>query len=197
MTPHRVRIFAGRASLLALAPLLAAALGLILAATIAFGVAPPPRPLPSVASAVAHIDRSGLPSISRYPARDGVMLAYRAYTGRSRQVAVLIHGSAGQSVGMNMMARTLNQTGATVYALDIRGHGASGRRGDIDYIGQLDDDVADFMRYIQPLHPNAAYTLAGFSAGGALTLRIASGRYGNLFDRYLAVAPALVYPKGV
>lgn len=42
------------------------------------------------------------------------MLAYRAYAGHSRQVAVLIHGSAGQSVGMNMLARTLNNTGATL-----------------------------------------------------------------------------------
>ena len=179
------------------AALLGTAFGSILGAAIVFGGASPPTPLASVASGVAHIDRSGLPSISRYPARDGAMLAYRAYTGQSGQVAVLIHGSAGQSVGMNMMARTLNQTGATVYALDIRGHGASGHRGDIDYIGQLDDDVADFVRYIRPLHSNAAYTLAGFSAGGALTLRIASGPYGNLFDRFIAVAPALVYPKGV
>ena len=197
MTPHRVRIFAGRASLLALAPMLAAALGLILAATIAFGVAPPPTPLPSVAAAVAAIDRSGLPSISRYRARDGQMLAYRAYPGQTRHVAVLIHGSAGQSIGMNMLARTLNQTGVTVYALDIRGHGDSGRRGDIDYIGQLDDDLADFVGDMRPLHPDADYTLAGFSAGGALALRIASGRYGHMFDRYVAIAPALAYPKGV
>jgi alpha-beta hydrolase superfamily lysophospholipase len=33
--------------------------------------------------------------------------------------------------------------GITTYVPDIRGHGGSGRRGDIDYIGQLDDDLAD------------------------------------------------------
>jgi pimeloyl-ACP methyl ester carboxylesterase len=60
------------------------------------------------------------------------MLAYRAYPGGGQQVAVLIHGSAGQSPGMHALARTLNETVATVYALDVRGYGASGRRGDID-----------------------------------------------------------------
>jgi hypothetical protein len=29
--------------------------------------------------------------------------------------------------------------------LDIRGHGGSGHRCDIDYIGQIDDDLADFV----------------------------------------------------
>jgi predicted alpha/beta superfamily hydrolase len=68
--------------------------------------------------------------------------------------------------------------------------------GDIAYIGQLDDDLADFIAEIRPTHPNV-YTLIGFSAGGGFTLRIASGKYGNLFDRYIAIAPALIYPKGI
>jgi alpha-beta hydrolase superfamily lysophospholipase len=71
----------------------------------------------------------------------------------------------------------------------MRGHGESGRRSDIDDIGQLDDDLADFKRYVRPAHQNAVYTLAGFSAGGAFALRIPGGRYGDLFDRYIAIAP--------
>ena len=58
-------------------------------------------------------------------------------------------------------------------------------------------DLADFVGYVRPENPKAAYTLIGFSAGGAFTLRIAGGKYGNLFDRYIAIAPALIYPKGV
>ena len=87
--------------------------------------------------------------------------------------------------------------GTASYALDIRGHGASGRRGDIDYIGPLDDDLADFVAHVRRVHPHAIWTLAGFSAGGAWALRIAGGPYGNLFDRYIAIAPALIFPKGV
>jgi non-heme chloroperoxidase len=185
-----------RVWLLAAAALILA-FGVALACAVAFGVAAPPTPLPSVARAIEHLDLSGLPSVSWYRARDRAMLAYRAYPGNSRQVAVLIHGSAGQGVGMHALSRTLQQVGVTAYALDMRGHGASGRRGDIDYIGQLDDDLAAFMAQIGAAHPNAAHTLIGFSAGGAFVLRIAGGRYGNSFDSYIAIAPALIYPKGV
>lgn len=173
------------------------AVGMILAGVVAFGVAPAPAPLASLNEAFAHMDSTGLPPLSRYRARDGAMLAYRAYLGEGPQVAVLIHGSAGQGQQMNGVARMLNSAGVSVYVPDVRGHGSSGRRGDIDYIGQLDDDLADFIGYIHPTNPKAIYTLIGFSAGGAFTLRIAGGKYGNLFDRYIAIAPALVYPRGV
>ena len=102
------------------------ALGAILAAVVAFGVAPPPPPLTSLAQAFAHMDTTGLPAISRYRAQDGTMLAYRVYPGEGQQVAVLIHGSSGQGSSMNALARTLNGTGATVYTSDVRGHGRSG-----------------------------------------------------------------------
>lgn len=185
------------------------ALSATLAAIVAFGVARPPPPLPSVAGVIAHLDLTGLPALSRYRTQDGGLLAYRAYpvayplvhpgadSAETQQVAILIHGSAGQSPGMHAVARTLNKTGAAVYALDVRGHGASGRRGDIDYIGQLDNDLADFVAHVRPAHPHAIWTLVGFSAGGAFALRIAGGPYGDLFDRYIAIAPALIFPKGV
>jgi len=171
-------------------------LGSALAAAVGIELQPP-VPLPSVAMGMKRLDLRGLPPISRYQARDGAMLAYRAYPGSREQVVILIHGSAGQSPLMHAMAQSLQHAGATAYAVDIRGHGESGRRSDIDYIGQLDDDLADFKRYVRPAHQNAEYTLAGFSAGGAFTLRIAGGRYGDLFDRYIAIAPALTYPRGV
>jgi non-heme chloroperoxidase len=47
---------------------------------------------------------------------------------------------------MNPLAKTLQAEGVTVYAPDLRGHGSSGRRGDIDYIGQLDDDLVDLYQ---------------------------------------------------
>lgn len=179
---------------------LAGAIAIVLASTLGAAVGiglRPPVPLRSVAVGMERLDLRRLPQISRYPARDGAMLAYRAYPGNREQVAILIHGSAGQSPLMHAMAQSIRDAGATAYTLDIRGHGESGRRGDIDYIGQLDDDLADFVRFLRPAHPNAVYTLAGFSAGGAFALRIAGGRYGDLFDRYIAISPALTYPNGV
>jgi alpha-beta hydrolase superfamily lysophospholipase len=97
---------------------------------------------------------------------------YRVYPGNGEKVVVLIHGSGTESSVMNALAKTLLAAGITVYAPDLRGHGSSGRRGDIDYIGQLDDDLADLIATIRPEHANAALTLIGFSAGGAFTVRL-------------------------
>jgi non-heme chloroperoxidase len=141
------------------------------------------------------LDLTNLPALSHYKARDGTQLAYRVYPGEGEQVAVLIHGSATESSVMNALAKTLNAAGATVYAPDLRGHGSSGRRGDIDYIGQLDDDLVDLIATIRPEHANAALTLVGFSGGGAFTIRIAGGPHGDLFSRYILMAPAIVYPS--
>jgi pimeloyl-ACP methyl ester carboxylesterase len=165
-------------------------LGTALGATIAFGTAAPPRPVQP-----RQLDLTGLPALGHYTARDGTHLAYRAYPGGAEQVAVLIHGTGTESSVMNALAKTLNVAGATVYAPDLRGHGSSGRRGDIDYIGQLDDDLADLVSTIRPEHPNATMTLIGFSGGGAFTIRIAGGPYGDLFNRYIVIDPAIVYPS--
>lgn len=176
--------------MIAIVACLLLAFGGVLSAAIVFGTAAPPRPVQP-----RQIDLTGLPTLSRYTARDGTPLAYRSYPGGGEQVAVLIHGSGTESSVMNALARTLNVAGATVYTPDLRGHGSSGRRGDIDYIGQLDDDLADLIAAIRPGHPNAAITLIGFSGGGAFTIRIAGGPYGSLFNRYIVIDPAIVYPS--
>jgi non-heme chloroperoxidase len=161
-----------------------------LAVAIAFGTAAPHPP-----EHPRQIDLTGLPPLGRFAARDGTKLAYRAYPGGEKQVAVLIHGSGTESSVMNPLAKTLQATGATIYAPDLRGQGSSGRRGDIAYVGQLDDDLADLVAKIRAAHPRATMTLIGFSAGGAFTIRIAGGRYDGLFDRYIVIDPAIVYPS--
>lgn len=165
------------ACLLAFSPGLAAAAG------------PPPPATPL-------LDFKDLPPLSHYRARDGLDLAYREYGG-GRRVAVLLHGSAGQSLTMNPLAKSLSAAGFTVYALDVRGHGESGRRGDIDYPGQLDHDLADFVAGVRRRRPDAEITLVGFSAGGAFALRTAGGENGRLFDRYVLLAPALTFPSRI
>jgi alpha-beta hydrolase superfamily lysophospholipase len=56
--------------------------------------------------------------------------------------------------------------GFSVYVPDLRGHGADGRLGDIDYLGQLDDDLADLIEVVRREHPQAAVTLVGPSSHG-------------------------------
>jgi non-heme chloroperoxidase len=104
---------------------------------------------------------------------------------------VLIHGSSGNSASMHPVAEALNAKGATVYALSMRGHDGTGRSGDIDYIGQLDDDVGDFMKTLGPKHPGERRTLLGFSSGGGFVLRVAGGATARLFDRFILISPQL------
>lgn len=128
------------------------------------------------------------PPLRRFSARDGVELAYRYLLAERllRGSVVLVHGSGGDSHGMVRLAQALAEAGFATYALDICGRGASGWRGRIDYVGQLEDDLADFLAAVQP---EAPCLLAGFSSGGGFALRVAAGPGAAAFDEYLLLAP--------
>jgi alpha-beta hydrolase superfamily lysophospholipase len=138
------------------------------------------------------MDFSQLPPLSHYTARDGAKLAYRTYLSRqSKQTIVLIHGSSGASRGMHALAEYLQGQGMAVYVPDMRGHGDSGCKGDIAYVGQLEDDLEDFVS--QVLKGKQDATLVGFSAGGGFALRFAGSSRQKLFANYLLLAPFLRY----
>jgi non-heme chloroperoxidase len=171
---------------------LLAALGV--AGLIAFGSAKSPGVLAAVTNPFAAIDYSSLPPLQKYQARDGTALYFRHYAAGPNQVAVLIHGAAGSSGDMHLLALALQRAGVTVYVPDIRGHGANLPHGDIAYVGQLDDDMSDFMAVEKPALPHAAWCLVGFSSGGGFALRIAAeDPLGRLFDRYILLSPYLKY----
>jgi non-heme chloroperoxidase len=155
---------------------------------------PPPESIPmldAVAAPIRKIDFSRLPAVEYYSARDGSKLAYRKYlTQNAKQVVVLVHGSGGSSRGAHPLAEYLQKQGMSVYAPDIRGHGYSGRRGDIDYIGQLENDMEDFVNGVVKQHDAL---LAGFSSGGGFVLRLAAGPKQVLFARYLLLSPFIAY----
>ena len=74
---------------------------------------------------------------------------------------------------------------------DLRGHAGLGRSGDVDYIGQLEDDLADLLAPLRQAHPKAGVTLIGFSSGGGFVLRVIGGADENLFDRFIMISPVL------
>jgi non-heme chloroperoxidase len=95
---------------------------------------------------------------------------------------------------MHPLALALQSAGVTVYVPDIRGHGADRPHGDIAYVGQLEDDLADLLRAVRPAHGSAQWTLVGFSSGGGFALRVAAERpLGQSFDRYILISPYLKY----
>lgn len=142
-------------------------------------------------TAPSRQSKPDFPAAQQFKARDGTSLQYYAYPAESDQVAVLIHGSAFPGTSMHTLAELLRATGVTVYVPDIRGHGGSGRRGDIDYIGQIDDDLVDFAAQLGPAKSGETRTLVGFSAGAGFTVRFAGGPHGLLFDRYVFLSPIL------
>ena len=145
----------------------------------------------SMAGSLKPIDSWKFRAPRQFRARDGASLQYYAYPAETDKVAVLVHGSAGPGTSMHALAEALRAAGVTAYVLDIRGHGGSGRRGDIDYIGQIDDDLADFVAELGPARSGETRTLVGFSAGAGFAIRFAGGPYGALFDRYVFLSPIL------
>ncbi len=153
-----------------------------------------PPPLASIHQSASQLDRTGKPELSRYQARDGTWLAYRLYPAAgaaTNRVAIVIHGSSASSDEMNPAAKALAAAGVTAVAIDVRGHGASGTRGDIGYSGQLQDDLADLCDHLKQGRPDAHFLLIGHSLGGGFVARVAGSPVGRRFDRFVLLSPFL------
>jgi non-heme chloroperoxidase len=163
-----------------------------LAAAIAFDApaAPPVLAAGNTIPGIAQWNFAESPKVQSVKARDGAPLNYRLYAGRADRAVVLVHGSTGSGTEMLKLAQGLQAAGATVYAISLRGHGGSGtRNGDVSYRGQLDGDLADFIKGVGIDKQGVHRTLAGFSSGGGFVLRTAGGPQAGLFDDYLAISP--------
>ncbi|MQQ99194.1 alpha/beta hydrolase [Glaciimonas soli] len=166
-------------------------LGLVTAITLAITLGGPgnPPPMSSINDPFSGVDYSDLPAPRQFTARDGAKLSFREYqvaNGLPKGSVVLIHGSSASGKSMHQMAKAFAAAGYTAFALDVRGHGGSGTKGYIDYVGQLENDLEDFSSAIKPQKPA---TLAGFSSGGGFVLRFAGSAKQQLFSNYLLLSP--------
>lgn len=172
--------------------LTAGVLAAALAGAIVWGGPGDPRPMASINDPFKAVDFSDLPPLQRYPAKDGAALAYRAYVPRPgtavKGSVVLVHGSSASSNSMHVLGRALAAAGYEAYALDMRGHGASGPKGAIAYVGQLEDDIDAFAQAVPLAAPR---TLLGFSSGGGFVLRFAGSPRQDRFQRYVLLSPFL------
>lgn len=171
------------------------AVALVLTAMIAAPLVRPPE-LHSVSEAARAVDRSTMPPIEHFSARDGTNLAYRHYPARGAatgKIAIVVHGSSGSSPAVHALSDALAARGVETYAPDIRGHGGSGTRGDVAYVGQLENDMEDFVAVVRKAWPTQPITLLGHSAGGGFVLRVASSPIKTLFARTVMLAPYLGY----
>ncbi|MEQ6203777.1 alpha/beta fold hydrolase [Sulfitobacter sp. HNIBRBA2951] len=122
--------------------------------------------------------------------RDGYELKVRTYGGADNvPLLVIVHGSAWHGLQFDSLASELAGK-ADVIVPDLRGHGtAPGRRGDVDYIGQLEDDLADLINAVAK--PDQPVIMAGHSSGGGLVVRFAGGAHGDMLDGAVLMAPFL------
>lgn len=129
--------------------------------------------------------------LTSLPMRDGYELHLRRYAAQSdgAPLLVLVHGSGWHGLQFDDLAQDLSQQ-AEVIVPDLRGHGtAPGRRGDVDYIGQFEDDLADLIAATRA--NGQKVVLAGHSSGGGLVVRFAGGQHGDLIDSAVLLAPFL------
>jgi alpha-beta hydrolase superfamily lysophospholipase len=150
-----------------------------------FGFENPAKKNPSEASSLAVIHR--------YMARDGEQLAYRVYPSSSERVLLFIHGSSYHSAAYDGLAKSISEAGlAKVYMPNLRGHYLSGtRRGDIDYMGQLEADLADLIAHARSEGDGGEIIIGGHSSGGGLAIRFAGGEHSALASGYWLLSPVI------
>ncbi len=161
-----------------------------------------PQPLASGGSALRFDPLTaeayvGLPDLRSFTARDGTTLYTRFYESAqpSSRVLILLHGSAWHGMQFHPLAKALSAEGAThVVVPDLRGHGFHpATRGDVAYVGQLEDDLAELIAQVRRDLPGATVIVGGHSSGGGLAIRFAGGAHGRDADGYLLLAPFLKY----
>lgn len=125
--------------------------------------------------------------------RDGITLAASWFDANSQITVVLLHGVKSDRSEMENIAQMLQkQAGVNVLSVDLRGHGNSGgKRGDVNYIGQYEHDLADIVTILRKEHPNETIILSGHSMGGGIVMRYTSRNDVPKADAYLLFAPHL------
>ena len=120
------------------------------------------------------------------------IFAYR-YPKKSENTIILIHGVKSNAYLYNKTAGLLREaTQAEVFAIDLRGHGKSdGKKGDVDYINQYADDLADIIKTIRKQKPKGKIIIAGHSMGGGVALNYAIQKTKTTIDGFLLFAPLI------
>jgi alpha-beta hydrolase superfamily lysophospholipase len=122
-------------------------------------------------------DLNGLPETQSVTMRDGNAIAVRRYGagGVEKPLLIMVQGSGWQGMQFHGLAKGLAAQ-ADVVVPDLCGHGVTPlRRGDIDYINQFEDDLADLIK--ATAQRNQKVVMLGHSSGGGLVVRFAGEKH--------------------
>jgi non-heme chloroperoxidase len=140
-------------------------------------------------------DYSDIPDLIEYKSLDDSKLNYRYYDSNSEKLIILLHGSGYHSKYLYKFAKNISDKNiAKVITPDLRGHGTQTiKRGDVDYIGQLDDDLDTFIQFCLETYKSKQIFIAGHSSGGGLALRLMGNQKRFQVDGYILLAPYLAH----
>ena len=94
---------------------------------------------------------------------------------RARAVVIIVHGIHEHSGRYAPVGTWLATAGFAAYAADHRGHGKSdGRRGNIERMALIVDDLDRFVRFAVERHPGTPVFMVGQSLGGLIALQWAT-----------------------
>ncbi len=139
----------------------------------------------------AVISKTNIPLMRTFSARDNTIINTYRYPSGANETIVFVHGLKSNASDYLQTASLLQEaTGAEVYAVDLRGHGLSGGKlGDVSYINQYADDLADIVREIGREKPGGKIILAGHSMGAGIVLRLAMSNTPVKAGGYILFAP--------
>ncbi len=152
------------------------------------------RHYPAQSSAAAAATTEVDPNLRAAPVESSELADAGASTETTKPpLVILIHGSGWHGLQHHRLASYLaNTIGADVLVPDLRGHGFTPeRRGDVDYIGQLEDDLADLIAAYRKDEQDVYFL--GHSSGGGLVVRMAGGPHRHLLNGAILLAPYLGY----
>lgn len=128
-----------------------------------------------------------------FTVRDNKKIFANRFVNQSDNTIIFIHGVVSTAYLYNKTAGILREaTKAEVYTIDLRGHGQSeGEIGDVQYINQYVDDLADIISTIRKEKPNGKIIIAGHSMGGGIALRYAMEKEYEQPAGFLLFAPLI------
>ena len=132
-------------------------------------------------------------AVSKARLRNGLEIDVRQLSanGIDPPLLILLHGSGWYGQQFDALLPALAKH-ADVIAPDLRGHGPQAKlRGDVAYIGQLEDDIADLIDLYA--RPEQKIVLAGHSSGGGLVIRFLAEAHGDRVTSAILLAPFLKY----
>jgi alpha-beta hydrolase superfamily lysophospholipase len=131
--------------------------------------------------------------LSDLAASDGTRLALRRWPvapETTKAVVMIVHGASEHGARYERVARFLNDNGYTVYAMDLRGHGATRLRSGAlldagpDAWNHFVDDQKGLRDLIAREYPGKKVIFFGHSMGSAIAQDYMT-RYGRSVDAYV------------